>query len=119
MGALVAITDSKGALEKEKAAKAKVAYSDMPCHACTRLINVSYPKSRCVVRNQNARTVTQKHDWMAQELAASIAMHIVATRPLCLDRKTIPTEALEGEGPPWNAMTCKSIHQMICCRSQR
>lgn len=37
---------------------------------------------------------------MAQELAASIAMHIVATRPLCLDRKTIPTEALEGEGPP-------------------
>ena len=101
MGALVAITDRKGALEKEKAAKAKVAYLDMLCHACTRLMNVCYPKSRfLVVRNQNSCAVTPKHDWMAQELAASIAMHIVATRPLCLDRKTIPTEALEGEGPP-------------------
>ena len=31
-----------------------------------------------------------------QEFGGSIAMHIVATRPLSLDRKSIPAEALEG-----------------------
>ena len=32
----------------------------------------------------------------SQELGGSIAMHIVATRPLSLDRKSVPAEALEG-----------------------
>ena len=36
---------------------------------------------------------------MVQELGASIAMHIVATRPLSMDRKNVPPEALEGAQP--------------------
>ena len=32
-----------------------------------------------------------------QELGSSIAMHIVATRPLSLDKKSVPAEALEGQ----------------------
>lgn len=32
-----------------------------------------------------------------QELGSSIAMHIVATRPLSLDKKSVPVEALEGQ----------------------
>ena len=31
-----------------------------------------------------------------QDLGSSIAMHIVATRPLSLDKKSVPAEALEG-----------------------
>lgn len=32
-----------------------------------------------------------------QELGAKIAMHVVAARPLCLDRQSVPEEALAAE----------------------
>ena len=44
MGALVAITDSKGALEREKAAKAKVASPDTLYHTYASLLSLCRPK---------------------------------------------------------------------------
>lgn len=34
--------------------------------------------------------------WSAQEVGAKLAMHIVAARPLALDRQSIPAEAVAG-----------------------
>ena len=53
-----------------------------------------------------------------QELGSSIAMHIVATRPLSLDKKSVPAEALEGQQLPIfatgpchsGALQCQSSH---------
>ena len=49
MGALVAITGGKGALEREKATKAKVACPDMLCHTCAILLSVCYRNEKCCV----------------------------------------------------------------------
>jgi translation elongation factor EF-Ts len=32
-----------------------------------------------------------------QELGSKIAMHVVAARPICLDKASVPSDVLEGE----------------------
>ena len=111
MGALVALADRKGALDAESASQAKVCslsclfnpygMRDSPgswsfCASATG----SPATETSVCRSMILAGLHQRPlnpDYNLQELGGSIAMHIVATRPLSLDKKSVPPEALEGQ----------------------
>ena len=61
------------------------------------------------------QNVTVRLTCPSQELGGSIAMHIVATRPLSLDRKSVPAEALEGRYSSSCLMLWHSGRAPSCC----
>ena len=122
MGALVALRDRGGsALEGAIANRAQVRLSRTLCNVRTaagRIVpKVSCCMHACAQPEWSAVVLPgvgrrwRPEQWACmrlQELGSKLAMHVVAARPLYLDRQSVPEDALAGAGlhPPG----CMCVH---------
>lgn len=91
MGAVVALVDKQGKLEGAAADKAHVR-----CQLHTEVMCCFASVGSILSGNNGNADGIEAVCSDVQELGSKIAMHIVAARPLSLDRHSLPSEALEG-----------------------